>query len=263
MSLADAFRELHHRDEPLLIANPWDSGSAKVMESLGFRALATTSSGAAAARGRSDGGLDRDEALQAASDIAAAVGVPVSADLENGFAEDPSGVADTVRLAVEAGLAGASVEDWDGTRLYEPARAADRVRAAVEAADGRLVVTARSENHIHGIDDLSDTIGRLRSYAAAGADVVYAPGLRTADQIKEVVSGVDVPVNVLAMPGVPSVPELAELGVRRVSIGGSWAYVAYAAMAEAGREFLVEGTFGFLDAAGRGQAIVNKAFDAL
>lgn len=239
--------------------NPWDAGSAKVMESLGFPALATTSSGAAAARGLKDGGLDRDAVLRAASEIVAAVDVPVSADLENAFADDPAGVAQTFGLAVDTGLAGASVEDWDGAALYEPGHAADRVRAAVEAAAGRLVVTARAENHIRGVDDLQDTIGRLRAYAAAGADVVFAPGITTAEQIKAVVDSVEVPVSVLAVPGVPSVPELRELGVRRVSTGGAMAWVAYAAMAEAGRELLEDGTFGYLDPARHDWSVIDRA----
>ncbi|QVQ54518.1 isocitrate lyase/phosphoenolpyruvate mutase family protein [Spiractinospora alimapuensis] len=259
MTLTDTFRDLHHRDEVLLMPNPWDAGSAKVMESLGFAALATTSSGAAATLGLDDGALGRDRALRGAAEIVAAVDVPVSADLENGFADDPTGVADTFRRAVDVGLAGASIEDWDGSAIYERRHAVERVRAAVEAADGRLVVTARAENHIHGVDDFEDTLGRVQDYAAAGADVVFAPGLATADQIGALVRGVDVPVSVLAVPGVPSVPELRDLGVRRVSTGGSWAWVAYAAMAEAGRELLEQGTFGYLDGAAEDRAVVDRA----
>lgn len=259
MSQTDTFRELHHRDEILLMPNPWDAGSAKVMQSLGFRALATTSSGAAAARGLLDGGMGRDLALREAAEIVAAVGVPVSADLENAFADDPRGVADTVERAVEIGLAGASVEDWDGAKLFAPQQAADRVRAAVTAAAGRLVITARAENHIRGVDDLDDTIARLRSYAAAGADVVFAPGIRTAEQIDAVVRSVDVPVSVLALPGVPPIARLTELGVRRVSTGGTLAYAAYGAMADAARELLDDGTYGFLPAGGRGRDRVNAA----
>lgn len=259
MSLSGVFKELHQREQVLLMPNPWDAGSAKIMESLGFLALATTSSGSAAARGQRDGGLSRDTVLHAAAEIVAAVNVPVSADLENAFAEDTSGVAETFRLAADTGLAGASIEDWDGAALYDPARATERVHAAVEAAAGQLVVTARAENHIRGIDDLQDTVSRLRAYADAGADVVFAPGIATAEQIKTVVENVDVPVSVLAVPGVPPVPELRELGVRRVSTGSSWAWVAYTAMAEAGRELLDNGTFGYLDTAARDQATIDQA----
>lgn len=248
MTLPDTFRDLHQRDEILLMPNPWDAGSAKVMESLGFAALATTSSGAAATQGLTDGALGRDRALRSASEIVAAVDVPVSADLENGFADAPDGVADTFRRALDVGLAGASIEDWDGSAIYERAHAVDRVRAAVEAANGRLVVTARAENHIHGIDDFEETLRRIQDFATAGADVVFAPGLSSAERISAMVASVDVPVSVLAVPGVPSIPELTELGVKRVSTGGSWAWVAYAAMAEAGRELLDHGTFGYLDA---------------
>jgi len=259
MSFADNFKELHHRDELLLMPNPWDAGSAKIMQSLGFSALATTSSGSAAARGCSDGGLSREVALRAASEIVAAVDVPVSADLENGFADDPSGVADTIRLAVEIGLAGASVEDWDGAAIYERSHATDRVRAAVAAAAGRLVITARAENHIHGVDDLNDTITRLQSYVEAGADVVFAPGLHTAEQIGTLVRSVEAPVSVLAVPGVPPVAELTNLGVRRVSTGGALAFAAYAAMADAARELRANGTFDYLAASRRGSDIAGDA----
>ena len=259
MALVDTFRALHHRGDVLLMPNPPDAGAAKIMQSLGFSALATTSSGAAAARGLPDGGLNRESALHAAAEIAAAVDVPVSADLENGFAAEPAGVADTIRLAVECGLAGASVGDWDGTALYEPEHAADRVRAAASAAAGELVITARAENHLRGVSDLDDTIARLQSYVEAGADVVFAPGLNTAEQIGAVVRNVDVPVSVLAVPGVPPVAELAELGVRRVSTGGALAFAAHAALADAARELREHGTFGYLDAGGRGRVALDEA----
>ncbi|MEN8185151.1 MAG: isocitrate lyase/phosphoenolpyruvate mutase family protein, partial [Myxococcota bacterium] len=180
---ARRFLELHRPGEPLLLPNPWDAGSARLFASLGFRALATTSSGHAGTLGRLDGGVDRDEAIAHAAALAAATELPVSADLEGGFADDPEGVAQTVRLAVEAGLAGCSIEDYTGNPgdpIYDASLAVERVAAAASAAhadDHRLVLTARSENHLHGRHDLEDTIARLRAFQAAGADVVYAPGL--------------------------------------------------------------------------------------
>ena len=183
---AERFRELHHGERPLLLPNPWDRGSAKLLESLGFEALATTSSGFAATLGRLDGMVSRDEAIAHAAELVDAVEVPVSADLENCFADDPAGVAETVRLAIEAGLAGCSIEDFSGREsdtIYEPGLAAERVAAAAEAAhsgERGLVLTARAENHVHGRDDLADTIARLQSFQEAGADVLFAPGVRDA-----------------------------------------------------------------------------------
>jgi 2-methylisocitrate lyase-like PEP mutase family enzyme len=182
--LADGFLALHKSDRPLLMPNPWDIGAAKLLESLGFQALATTSSGFAATLGRLDGRVTRDEAIAHAAAIVDAVDVPVSADLENCFADDPAGVAETVRLAVDAGLAGCSVEDYSGREsdtIYDAGLAAERVAAAAEAAHSgprKLVLTARAENLIHGRDDLADTIARLQSYQEAGADVLFAPGVR-------------------------------------------------------------------------------------
>lgn len=253
MTDADDFRALHVPGSPLVLPNPWDLGSATVLVALGFRALATTSSGFAAGLGRADGQVSRDEAIEHGRQLAAGAGVPVSADLENGFADDPDGVADCVRAAVAAGLAGCSIEDFSGSRLYDAAAARDRVAAAVEAADGRIVVTARAENHIRDNPDLADTIARLQSYEEAGADVLYAPGLVDPEQIATLVSHVTRPVNVLALPGAPSVAQLADLGVARVSVGGALAYVAYGALATAARELLEHGSYGFLDgvAAGR------------
>jgi 2-methylisocitrate lyase-like PEP mutase family enzyme len=245
----------HHADTPLLLPNPWDAGSAKLLASLGFEALATTSSGFAATLGRSDGSVTRDEAIAHAADIVAASDLPVSADLENGFADDPAGVAETIRMALGAGLAGCSIEDWSGDAIYEPERAAERVAAAAEAAhagDVHLVLTARAENHIRGRDDLSDTIARLQSFQEAGADVLYAPGLAALDEIRQVVAAVDLPVNVLALPGAPSVAELAEAGVSRISVGGGFAYVAMGAVVAAARELRDEGTYGFWETAAVG-----------
>jgi len=247
--------DLHIPGTPLLMPNPWDAGSAKLLASLGFEALATTSSGFAATLGRLDGSVTRDEAIEHAAAIVGATELPVSADLENGFADDAAGVADTVRLALGAGLAGCSIEDWSGDAIYEPEHAAERVAAAAEVAHGgdvHLVLTARAENHIHDRDDLADTIARLQSFQESGADVLYAPGLTKLDDIRQVVSSVDVPVNVLALPGAPPVSELAQVGVARISIGGGFAYVAMGAVAEAARELREEGTYGFWDTASVG-----------
>jgi 2-methylisocitrate lyase-like PEP mutase family enzyme len=263
VSASSDFLALHRPGEPLLLPNPWDVGSAKLLASIGFSALATTSSGFAATLGRLDGSVTRDEALAHSSLISAATDLPVNGDLENGFADDPAGVAQTVRLAIDAGLAGCSIEDFTGRDddpFYPVDRAAERIAAAVEAAGSDLVLTARAENHIHGRDDLADTIARLQAYQEAGAHVLYAPGLRSADQIRSVVSSVDRPVNVLALPGAPPVPELAELGVARVSVGGGFAFAAAGALVAAGRELLDSGTYGFWQTAGPGAKASREAF---
>jgi 2-methylisocitrate lyase-like PEP mutase family enzyme len=261
---AQHFLALHGGPGVLLMPNAWDLGSAKVLAALGFQALATTSSGFAATLGRQDGKVAREESLAHAAAMAAAVDVPVSADLENCFADDPDGVAETMRLAVEAGLAGASVEDYAGDEggIYDRSLAAERVAAAVEAAHGgpvHLVVTARAENLIRGRNDLDDTIARLQAYEAAGADVLYAPGLTSADDIRRVVSAVSRPVNVLARPGVPPVAELADLGVRRLSVGGAFAWTALGALVEAGRELLEQGTFGYFERAAVASPVLPAA----
>ncbi|MDQ2707156.1 MAG: isocitrate lyase/phosphoenolpyruvate mutase family protein [Actinomycetota bacterium] len=260
MTIASQFRELHHADEILLMPNAWDAGSAKILQYLGFRAVATTSSGAAAARGQLDGGLDRDTVLSHSAELASAVDVPVSADLENCFADEPSGVAETIRRALTTGLAGASVEDWSGTAIYDPVLAAERVQAATESAGSALVITARAENHIRDVDDLDDTIARLQAYQQAGAEVLFAPGIRTREQIRAVVSSLDVPVSVLVLPGTPPVAELAELGVRRISVGGAFAFSAYGALVEAAREIQTNGTYDYWGRAGRGGTAARNAF---
>ncbi len=216
---AEHFAALHHGRSPLLLPNPWDAGSARVFAALGFDALATTSSGFAGTLGRLDGSTTRDEALEHARAIVAATELPVSADLENGFADDPAGAAETIARARTTGLAGGSIEDYAGREtddIYDIGLATERVAAAAEAAHrdgGRFVLTARSENFIRQRPDLADTIKRLQAYQAAGADVVYAPGVSSAGDIRAIVESVDVPVNVLAFPGVPTVAELGALGV--------------------------------------------------
>ena len=263
---AELFRALHQGPELLLLPNPWDAGSAKLLAWLGFAALATTSGGFAATLGRLDGSVTRDEALAHAAELAAATSLPVSADLENAFADEPEGVAETIRMAVEAGLAGCSVEDFTGqpdSPIYDIALATDRIAAAAAAAKAglvQLVITARAENYLHGRLDLADTIARLQAYQEAGADVLYAPGLTSLDDIRRVVSAVDRPVNVLALPGGPAVPELAEAGVRRVSVGSAFAFAALGALVEAGRELREQGSYGFLELATSGRSAVRAAF---
>jgi 2-methylisocitrate lyase-like PEP mutase family enzyme len=261
----NAFLDLHQRGNPLLIPNPWDVGSARILEQLGFAALATTSSGFAATLGRSDGSVSRDEALAHAAAVATAVEVPVSADLENGFSDDPDGVADTVRRAASTGLAGCSIEDAGrhaDAPVYDVGLAVERVAAAVEAAqqgaDG-LIITARAENYLYGRTDLADTIDRLQRYQQAGAHVLYAPGVRAPDELRTLIGAVDRPVNVLALPNTPTVAELAELGAARISIGGSFAWVAYGALIDAGREFREAGTYDFLRAAAANRSTINSS----
>jgi 2-methylisocitrate lyase-like PEP mutase family enzyme len=247
--------------------NPWDVGSARVLATLGFAALATTSSGFAATLGRRDGGVGRDEVLAHGGAVAAAVDVPVSADLENGFAEDPDGVYATVRAAAVAGLAGCSIEDYSGNAregIYDLGLAVERIVAAVEAAviSPGLVLTARAENLIRGNPDLDDTITRLQAYREAGAHVLYAPGLRTLEDVRRVVGCVDAPVNVLAVPGAPPVAALAEAGVARISVGGAFSHVAFGALTRAARELLDAGTYGFMDVAAEGREQEAAAFGA-
>jgi len=263
---AERFLALHHGDQPLLMPNPWDRGSALLLASLGFGALATTSSGFAATLGRADGAVTRDEAIGHAQWIAACTDLPVSADLENCFADDPAGVAETVRQAVAAGLAGCSVEDYanrDENPIYDHALAAERVAAAAEAAHVgpvRLVLTARAENFLRGNPDLADTIARLRSYQEAGADVLFAPGVQKPYEIRELVAALDLPVNVLALPGTPAVAELGAMGVKRVSVGGAFAFTAMGAVARAAAELHDHGTYGYWDQARPGAAAARAAF---
>jgi 2-methylisocitrate lyase-like PEP mutase family enzyme len=263
---AERFLALHRPGQPLLMPNPWDAGSAKLLAAIGFEALATTSSGHAATYGRLDYSVTREEALANAQAIVEATDLPVSADYENAFADDPAGVAESVGLAVAAGLAGCSVEDFTGNPadpIYDVGLAAERVAAAAEVAHAgpvHFVLTARAENYPHGRADLDDTIERLQAYQAAGADVLYAPGLKSAEDIRRVVDGVNRPVNVLALGGAPSVQELGALGVSRISVGGAFAWVAFGAVVEAGRELREQGTYGYLERAAEGGRVGRKAF---
>ena len=232
---AEAFAALH-QDDPFVIPNPWDAGSARALEALGFKALATTSSGFAFTLGRLDGRVTLDEVAEHVRTLDRATALPVSTDLENGYGPEPDDAARAIARAAEAGAVGGSIEDYDPAgHLYEPAHAVARVTAAVEAARRlpfRFMLVARAENHIRDNPDLDDTIARLQAYEGAGADVLYAPGLRTADEIRAVCESVSRPVNVLAVPEL-SVGEIFEAGAQRVSVGGSLTWVAAKAMADA------------------------------
>ena len=258
------FRQLHRAGEPLVMPNAWDAGSAKLFASLGFAAIATTSSGFAATLGQPNDNVSAGEALAHTAALAAATPLPVNADLEDCFADDPAGVAATIEAAAAAGAAGASVEDFrrDPERpIHDLGLATDRVAAAAEAARASgLVLTARAENLLHGIRDLEDTIRRLQAYQEAGADVLYAPGLFTVEDVRAVVRSVDRPVNVLLLGGGPDVAALAGAGVARISIGGALAWVAWGAVAQAAGDLLASGTAGYADLARAGSKAARAAF---
>jgi len=247
---AAAFRALHE-GETFIIPNPWDAGSAKVLSALGFRALATTSSGFAFTQGRMDGSVTLDDVSAHVRALTAATDLPVSVDLENGYGAAPEDAARAIRTAAEAGAVGGSIEDYDPAgHLYEHDHAVARVAAAAEAAralDLPFTLTARAENHIRGNPDLDDTIRRLQAYEAAGADVLYAPGLRTVEDIRAVCDAVDRPVNVLAF-GNLSLREIADAGAARISVGGGLAWVAVGAFAQAAQRMLDDGDFSALGA---------------
>ncbi len=250
---AQAFRALHAG--PLfIIPNPWDRGSAQLLAGLGFQALATSSSASAGTRGRKDGQLARDEALEHARELVHATDLPVSADLENGFSDTPDSVASTIRLAAQVGLVGGSIEDCSAEprRVYDLAHAVERVQAAAEAAHSlpiAFTLTARCENFLRGVDDLDDTIRRLQAYEKAGADVLMAPGLPDIESVRTVCAALGRPFNFMAgMKGKSfPVPLLAAAGVRRVSLAGSLYRAAMAALRDAATEVRDEGSFGYLD----------------
>jgi 2-methylisocitrate lyase-like PEP mutase family enzyme len=245
---AEAFRALHE-GKPFVIPNPWDVGSARVLQALGFEALATTSSGFAFTLGRLDGQAALDDVVSHVAELDRATALPVSVDLENGYASDVAAVARAIERVADAGAVGGSIEDWDPAgRLYERDEAVERVVEAVEAAGGLgfpFTVTARAENHIRGNPDLDDTIARLQAFEAAGADVLYAPGLRTVDEIRTVCEAVARPVNVLAF-GDLSFAEIAGAGAQRVSVGGGLTWVAVGAFADAARAIREHGDFSSL-----------------
>lgn len=246
----ETFRALH-TGEPFVMPNPWDAGSARVLAALGFTALATTSSGFAFTLDRRAGGVTLEEMAAHAAALDAATDLPVSVDLENGYGAEPEHAARAVTAVARAGAVGGSIEDYDPDgRLYEPRRAADRIAAAADAAGGLgfpFILTARAENHIRGNPDLADTISRLQAYEEAGADVLYAPGLESAKQIRAVCSSVSRPVNVLALPGL-TVAEIVDAGAQRVSVGGGLTWVAVAAMAAAATSILETGDLSSLAA---------------
>jgi len=251
------FQALHQGPEVLVVGNPWDAGTARILTGLGFRALSTTSAGLAFALGRRDGtaAVSRNEALANARAIVESTALPVAADLENGYGHSPEAAAETIRLAAEtAGLVGGSIEDATGDPahpIYDFGLAVERIAAAAEAARGLgfpFMLVARAENYLHGRADLDDTIRRLQAFEKAGAEVLYAPGITRAEEIRAVCAAVSKPVNVLmGLKGGPalSVRELGELGVRRVSIGSGFSRAALTAFVHAAREVIDQGTFGF------------------
>lgn len=250
---AQAFKALHERDGAFVIPNPWDAGSAIMLASLGFEALATTSAGYAFSQGRPDGGLTLDQTLANVLAIVAATDLPVAVDLENGFADDPAECARSILRAAAAGAVGGSIEDATGREdgpIYCFDHAVARIEAAVAAARSLpfpFTLTARAENFLHGIPDLDDTIRRLQAFAEAGADVVYAPGLRSAQEVLAVVRAVaPTPVNVLMSGGLKlTVEQLSEMGVKRISVGSALALAAYGEFFRAAQEVRQAGTFGF------------------
>jgi 2-methylisocitrate lyase-like PEP mutase family enzyme len=250
-----AFDLLHKRAGTFIIPNPWDIGTVRILEHLGFEALATTSAGYAFSIGKADNDVGRDGTLAHAAALAAATDLPVSIDLEHGFGDEPEIVAETIRLAAATGAVGGSIEDSTkraDDAIYDRGLAVERIRAAVEVVRSLpfpFVLTARAENYLVGRPDLKDTIERLQMYQEAGANVLYAPGLTTKDDIAAVVSSVDRPVNVLmGIKGVQfTLAELSDLGVKRISVGGALARCAFGAFQHAAREMREHGTFTFLD----------------
>jgi len=249
------YRALHAREGAFLLPNPWDAGTAWLLQSLGFEALATTSAGYAFSMGRRDYALGREEMIAHVAALSAATELPLNADLENGFGDEPETAAETIRMAAEAGAAGGSIEDATGRGddpIYEKNLAAERIYAAAEAAKGlkaRFTLTARCENYLHGRQNLNDTIERLQAYQEAGADVLYAPGLKRREEIATLVAAVDRPVNVLM--GTPGLDRdaLAAMGVKRISVGSALARAALTGFLRAAREMREQGTFGFAEEA--------------
>lgn len=270
MSTRDAiarFRALHERKGAFVIPNPWDIGSARMLADLGYEALATTSAGFAWSVGKPDGGVGRDEMLEHCAQIVAATPLPVNADLENCYAHDPAGVAETIRRAASTGLAGASIEDSSGDAakpIYDFDHAVARVRAGVEANRAQpvpMLITARAENFLHGRKDLADTIKRLQAFESAGADVLYAPGLATLDDIRTITSAVKRPVNVLMGSWAPDLTfaEVEAAGAKRLSVGGGLARAAYSEFLRAARDIKEKGIFSYVKTAVPAPQI-NSAF---
>lgn len=266
-SKGEAFRALHESG-CFIIPNPWDVGTAKLMTNMGFKALASTSSAFARSTGVNDYELTRDQVIAHVGDLCRATRLPVSADLENGFGDTPEDCAETIRLGAAAGLVGGSIEDYSGTpgQLYDIELAKDRVAAAVEAARNLpfpFVLTARAENHFTGDGDLADSIKRLQAYQEAGANVLYAPSLRSLSDIQSVLASVDRPINILRGPkeGLVPIAQLADMGVRRISLGGSLGLLAMDAVFKAGRELLEQGTFKYSDGGTPASEIIKLMVD--
>jgi 2-methylisocitrate lyase-like PEP mutase family enzyme len=263
---AERFLALHRPGAPLLMPNAWDAGSARLFASLGCEALATTSGGFAVTKGRLDGAMTREEVLTHCGELVAAVDVPVSADLENCFADEPAGVAATITAAVAQGLAGGSVEDYTRNPddpIYETALAAERVQAAAEAAHAGpvpFVLTARAENYLHKRVDLADTIARLQAYQEAGADVLFAPRVVDPAELRTLLAAVDRPVSVLLTPGAPAIGELAALGVSRISVGGAIAAASYGLAVRAVQELQEQGTPNYWEDAATARTHMLEAF---
>jgi 2-methylisocitrate lyase-like PEP mutase family enzyme len=246
--------------------NAWDEGSARLFAAIGCAAIATTSGGFAVTRGRLDGAMTRDEVLAHCGDLTRAVDIPVSADLEDCFAAEPAGVAATITDAIAQGLAGGSVEDFTRNRdepIYELRHATERVRAAADAAHNGpvpFVLTARAENYLHGRKDLADTIARLQAYQEAGADVLFAPRVVDPAELRQLLAAVDVPVSVLVTPDAPTIGELAELGVSRISVGGAIAVAAYGFAVDAVKELQQKGTANYWDRAAAAREAIAASF---
>lgn len=258
---AARFRALHESGT-FVMPNAWDAGSARLLEAVGFPAIATTSSAFAASLGRDDQTVTREELVRHVASLTEAVSIPVSVDAECCYPDEPGGVAHTVGLLAEAGAAGLSIEDYDpgAGRVLSMDDAVAAVSEVVEAARAfGLVVTARAENHLYGVDDLDDTVARLVAYRDAGADVVYAPGPTDGEQIARIVCETGAPVNVLARPGVPPVHDLARIGVRRISTGGALAWTAYGALVDSARALLDTGEYVHLDH-GLDSEVQSRAF---
>jgi 2-methylisocitrate lyase-like PEP mutase family enzyme len=257
MSVGDRrarFRALHQGEQLFVMPNPWDVGSARLLASMGFEALATTSAGFAWSLGKLDQHVSREELVAHVTALGEATSLPLNVDSERCFPDDPGGVSETVEMLDAAGAAGFSIEDYDPASgsIDDVDVAAARVAEAAEAArrtDQPMVLTGRAENHLRGVDDLDDTVARLIAYREAGADVLYAPGLTDLDQIATVVQAVEAPVNVLALPGSPSIGELAAAGVRRVSTGSLLAAAAYGALTAGAHELLSDGTSSYAERA--------------
>jgi len=257
----EVFRQLHNESEAWVIPNPWDVGSAKVLQGLGFKALATTSSGFAFTQGRGDGAVSLEEKIDHCADLAANTSIPINADFENGFSDDISAMQDNIQRIIESGVAGLSIEDYsrDSNTLYGFEESVARVEAAKEAINASgvpVVFTARAENLLRGVDDLDDTIKRMQAYTAAGADVLYAPGINSIEQLQQVCNAIDKPFNILApfMRGC-TVDEFSAAGATRISIGGALTWAALNPLLNAGKEMLEQGTFNWIN-----QMPVEKRF---